>query len=470
MKKSIITAILAACCTGMTADDGVNDITVTNFSAERNGNYIEIQMTVGMTGLKVVSEQCVLLTPRITKGNETLELPAIAVYGRNRYYHYLRNEGEQMVSGEDEITIRSKDKPDSYPYHELIPYREWMDGATITLSRTDLGCCRNILSQQEGPIGAFQEAFFPELVYIRPAASREKRRSLEGSAYIDFPVDQTIIYPDYHRNTAELATIVATIDTVRNDPDARIDTIWLKGWASPESPYSHNTDLAIGRTAALKAYLQKIYDLSGITVLTDYEPENWEGLRRFVEKSNLEHRDEIIGLIDSDMEPDPKEARIKKLYPEEYRFMLQQFYPLLRRTDYRVSYMIRSYSDPAEILRIMREHPQNLGPDEFYVAAGEFEPGTPEFTEVFETAVRMYPNDEIANLNAANAAMRRGDNETAEQYMKKAGNSPEAMYARGAIAIRRQDYAAARRYLQAARDAGLKQAAETLEELEKRGK
>lgn len=34
--------------------------------------------------------------------------------------------------------------------------------------------------------------------------------------------------------------------------------------------------------------------------------------------------------------------------------------------------------------------------------------GSEEYNETFEVAVRMFPDDEVANLNAANAAMARG--------------------------------------------------------------
>lgn len=116
-------------------------------------------------------------------------------------------------------------------------------------------------------------------------------------------------------------------------------------------------------------------------------------------------------MIDSDMEPDAKEAKIKRAYPEEYRFMLQNFYPALRHTDYRIDYNIRTFSTAEEIERIMAEQPQKLSQNEFYLVAEKYEPGTDEFTEVFETAVRMFPNDTVANLNAANAAIRRDDSE-----------------------------------------------------------
>lgn len=150
--------------------------------------------------------------------------------------------------------------------------------------------------------------------------------------------------------------------------------------------------------------------------------------------------------------------------------MLQHFYPALRHTDYRIDYNIRTFSDVEEIKRIMAEQPQKLSQNEFYLVAGKYEPGTDEFTDVFETAVRMFPNDEVANLNAANAAIRRDDFATARRYLDKAGDSAEAVYARGALAVREKDYDTAHRYLETARDMGLEKAAATLKELEERRK
>ena len=198
---------------------------------------------------------------------------------------------------------------------------------------------------------------------------------------------------------------------------------------------------------------------------TEFDPEDWAGLRRYVESSNLEHKAQILADIDSDLVPDAKEWRIKSTYPEEYRFLLENVYPGLRHTDYRISYTLRHYSDVNEIRRVLQERPQNLDLDELYMLAAEYEPGTPEFTEVYETAVRMFPNDPLANLNAGNAAMRRGDNEAAARYLSKAGDSAEAVYARAALEVRKKNYEAAKTLLRKAQSMGVSQAAETLQQL-----
>ncbi|MFR9257143.1 MAG: hypothetical protein ACLVJ6_17515 [Merdibacter sp.] len=178
-----------------------------------------------------------------------------------------------------------------------------MNGATLSLHREDYGCCHTLLAEQDGPLGRHLEEFFPTLVYVSPVAERVKSRSLEGSAYIDFPVNKTVIYPDYRRNTAELGKIQATIDSVRDDRDVTITSVWLKGYASPESPYVHNEKLAVGRTAALKQYICQLYRFNDTIIQTDHEPEDWAGLRRYVEQTNLAHKSEILALT-VDMEPE----------------------------------------------------------------------------------------------------------------------------------------------------------------------
>lgn len=458
-------SIVAAPVSGM--QEIIPGISVSDFKMEHDGRYLTVEMDIDFTGLRVESNRAVLFTPRLVNGTDSLDLPSIGIYGRRRYYYYVRN-GEGCISGDDERVCKASERPDSIDYTKHVEYMDWMDGATLKLHRSDWGCCHEILAQYEGDLGRHSEAFFPELVFVTPDAEMMKSRSLSGSAFIDFPVDKTEIYPDYRRNTVELGKIEATIDSVRTDRDVTITTVWLKGYASPESPYSHNTELAIGRTAALKNHIERLYNFTDNVIQTDYEPEDWDGLRRYVEKSNIDHRSEILALIDSDMDPDAKELKIKRTYPAEYRFLLQNCYPALRHTDYRIDYRIRSYSNVDEIKRILSERPGNLNLNELYIVARSYEPGTAEFTDVFETAVRMFPDDEVANLNAANAAIRRDDFATAERYLMKAGNSAEATYSRGALAIRMKDYKKARQYLEKAKAMGLEQARKTLDEMNER--
>ncbi|MDE5627304.1 MAG: hypothetical protein K2I58_05030, partial [Candidatus Amulumruptor sp.] len=64
----------------------------------------------------------------------------------------------------------------------------------------------------------------------------------------------------------------------------------------------------------------------------------------------------------------------------------------------------------------------------------------------------VYPTSEVANLNAANAAMASGHLSRAAECLARAGSGPEAVYARGILAALEGNYTEAAELLgQAAR-------------------
>ena len=180
----------------------------------------------------------------------------------------------------------------------------------------------------------------------------------------------------------------------------------------------------------------------------------------------MPHRNEILALIDdTTIAPDPKELKIKTTYPDEYKFLLTTVYPGLRHSDYTIEYTIRSFTDMKEIADMMHTTPHKLNLNELMRYAQTVEPGSDEYNEVFETAVRMFPNDEAANLNAANSAMQRGDMVQAERYLSKAGESAEAVYARGVFSALRGDYDAAVGYVERAGAMGLEDASQVIDHI-----
>lgn len=417
---------------------------LTGISMKRNADLMTVGMNFNLGKFALDGNHVAVFAPMIVNGTDTLVLQPVGLYSRTRWFQYLRA-GEKPLGGEGETTIRWSERPETMDYLQSVPYADWMNGSQLYMRRSEYGCCRKLIDEFAVPLMGYKELkYSPVFRYVRPQAETEKMRELVGKAYIDFPVNRTELYPEYRKNPVELAKIIATIDSVRNDKDVTVKRITIKGWASPESPWENNTRLAKGRTATLKQYVQNLYHFPEGFIQTDYYPEDWFGLRDFVEKSGLEHRKEILALIDdTTIEPDPKEARIKSLYPAEYKFLLREVYPGLRHSDYTIEYTIRTFTDVNEIREIMATAPQKLSLDEMFFLAQSYESGSEEYNNVFETAVRMYPTDEVANLNAANAAMIRNDVLTAEKYLSKAGNSVEATYARGVLAALKGDYAEA---------------------------
>lgn len=417
--KILIYALLPLCAAPVLKAQSLMDgqMEVRNLAVSRQKDKLFVSLDLDVSALKVGTNREVVFAPILSKGEHLIELPVVMVAGRNRYYHHLRNKSTVSL---DKL-YRSGER-DVIEYRLVMPYEKWMTNAALNVSNTINGCCGapilNDISLLENVLPEKNVmTFFPEYVYIRPKAE-QKINQIEGSAYIDFPVNRTEVYPEYRRNPQELKKILATIDAVREDSDTRILAISIKGYASPEGSYTNNIRLAKGRTATLKEYVRRQYHFPDSLFTTSYEPEDWEGLRRFVEGSHLTHRDEILRLIDSGMEPDAKDRKIKVNYRDDYAYLLREVYPGLRHSDYVVRYEVRAYTNPEEIKHLLRTQPQKLSLEEMYLVAQDMEPGSEEYNETFEIAVRMFPEDATANLNAANTAMRLGNLPLAEKYLE----------------------------------------------------
>ena len=417
------------------AAQGTNSITVANPAMTRNAELMTVSMDMNLSGLAPNSNRAVVFVPVIVNGEKEQQLPAVGIYGRTRWYQYIRSGGAPL-GGYGELSFRASEQPERLEYIQNIPYEEWMNGAHLELRSRECGCCGTVLaSSGEGVSLGGYSRYEPVFHWVKPVAEQVKEYELTARAYIDYPVDRTEINPAYSNNRKELERITATIDSLRGDRDITVASLTIKGFASPEGDYAHNEFLARSRTEALRSYVtMQLRAFSDVRISTSYEPEDWAGLREYVAGSDLTHKYAILRIIDDPtLDIDARERYIQSRFADDYAFLLNEVYPTLRRAEYSIVYTVRKFSDVATIRRMMVESPHKLSLSELYLLAQTMEPGSDEFNEVFETAVRLFPDDETANLNAANAAMSAGNLRRAERYLQKAGSSSEADYARGVL-------------------------------------
>ncbi len=433
---------------------------VSGVDIRKQRDSVVIRMNLNLSGMEVGRNRSIVVTPLFYAEGEEEWLPAIEVMGRTRYLYYQRN--EESLYADSPYTIIKKDKnaTQQVGYQVSVPYRKWMDRASLVVAE-DTCQCGEVSKGNSILLAQADLVFTPRLAYISPQAETRKARALSGEAYLDFPVNKTVIYPEYRRNTAELAKIRATIDTIRTDKDFSITRISLKGYASPEGRYAANVRLSEGRTDALKDYLMGEYGFEASLFRTNAGAENWAGLRKYVAQSGLADKEAILAIIDSEEEPDAKEQRIRREHAASYRILLQDCYPALRRTDYTVDYVIRGFN-VEEAKEVIKTRPQNLSLQEMFAVAQTYQPGSEEFNHVFDVAVRLYPADPIANLNAANAFLERKEAAQALKFLDKAGDTPQADNARGVAMILLKRYDEAERYLHRAARAGVSEASENL--------
>lgn len=433
---------------------------VTDASVTRYRDSVRIGLVMDLTDVRVESGRSVVIQPRYVgeDGRESAYLPPVEVMGRTRSLYLKRNPEAISMDKVYCRILKQRKEPQQVAYEVTLPYAEWMNRSRLQVVEDRCGCGKI----DQGTLTELLRAdlaFRPRLAYVVPQAEPVKTRELSGRSYLDFRVNRTDIDAEYRKNPVELRRILASIDTVRNDKDFTITSIGLCGYASPEGSYASNRRLAEGRTEALKKYVQSRYGFADTLFATASVPENWEGLRQYVAGSSLADRDGLLALIDSDRDPDVKERALRSSYPEAYATLLAECYPGLRRTDYRIDYTVRSFHVD-EAKAVFRTRPQNLSLDEMFAVAQTYEPGSDDFKQVFDVAVRMYPDSEVANLNAACALLEQGLTEQAQPYLEKAGDSPQAANARGVSLLLQGRYDEALPLLEQALQGGIKQAEE----------
>ncbi len=458
-----MSALLAVPCAvhAQTGDTRLadNSIVVENKKVEKTDHNLVVDLTLNMDSLRLRSNQRLVFTPMVcSKDGQQKLMPQIVVNGRKQDISYKRYAHKDFPD-DAQVVRRKNGTAQSYDYNAVVPYEEWMKNADVVIAE-DLCGCGNVEEQDQTVI---QRLRTPYMAYLRPQAEARKARTEQGRAFIDFPVDKTTLYPDYRNNPRELDKIINTINLVKEDKNVSITGVEIHGYASPEAPYNYNARLAEGRAKTLTDHVKRLVNLSDDIFKVTSTPEDWEGLRQAVASGNLDHKQQILDIIDdTDLDPDAREWKIKSTYPQEYRFMLDTYYPALRHSDYVVSYTVRPFS-VEEAKEILRTKPKQLSLEEMYLVAQTYEPGSDEFNEVFQTAVRLYPQDPTANLNAACAEIERGDYEAASRYLAKAGNSPYAAHARGVIAMKQGNDDEARRQFTIAAQGGVKEAQQNLD-------
>lgn len=417
MRKYILLAAAALFCVAgfaqkpidRTGDVFTKGVTTSNVQLyEQNGN-MNVAMDIDYAAASVQKKEALDIVPVLTDGVHSVELPAIGLYGSNRYYKFLRD-GGKVARGSK--LYNTKKAPSTEHYTARVPYERWMDNCQLLLKQTSRGCCNTTLGQGIETLAAIKKEFrfAPEFVFVQPVAEAVKARSEKGEAHLEYAVGNGKVDPNFKDNLAEIQKITNLVNQLSsNASEYTVKDITLKGYASPDGGYATNEKLAMERTGSLKILVKNALKDGNIPIETSYEAEDWDGVAAFVENSSLDKKAEILDIVRGTLAPDQKEKKLKASYPAQWKALKDECFPALRRATYNVGYEVVPYLDVNQIKNKIKTNPKDLSLNEFFMAANSCETGSPEFISIMEKALEQYPYNEIAKVNAANAAMSAGN-------------------------------------------------------------
>jgi len=267
-------------------------------------------------------------------------------------------------------------------------------------------------------------------------------------------------------------------------PNKTIKEAKISAYASPDGPIDLNTKLSGKRETSAQKYFKKAMKDNKITeaeaenflsMMTT--PEDWEGFKTAVEKSNIQDKDLILRVLSMYSDPVVREKEIKNI-SQAYSEIAKDVLPQLRRSVMSVNVEVVG-KDDQELLNTAMTSPSSLNLEEIlhagalatdakqkatiYKAATEQFPtcfraknnlgdayvqlgNYPEARKAFEASKAINDNPTVkANLGAV--ALKEGDLKTAEELLTASMSAGDAVsYNLGIIKIQQADYAAAANY------------------------
>ncbi len=467
---SLIAALIGAATTGAVQAAPIPAMGLRFVAAEASDSSISVRSARVLPHERSMIVSMCIRVDRDLKGTESIELrpvltdstghsavlPSIFINGRTQHIAFQR---DRRNAKRDLVTLRRRNGMEqTIDYLREVAYQPWMRKATLVLEEVACGCGIPIAYDSHA-VATLRSDDTPRLAFRIPEVEEVKTRQESGRAFLAFQLGKSEILDNFRSNATELAKIMQAIDLVRNDSNVTVSHIAIHGYASPDGSLALNEKLSAERTQALKSWVMSKYQFDEALFTTAHTAEDWEGLVNFLRNNNtLEGREEILNIIATVGDLDKREARIREEFPSQYRFMLDNWYPFLRHSDYTVGYIVRPFT-VEEAKRELRLHPQNLSIDEMFRIAQTYKEGSKEYNEVFLIAVKQNPDHPVANLNAACIALRAGDKTAAAGYLEKAMPCAERDLATGVLRMMEGHVEEAERLFEAADKAGLREEA-----------
>ena len=235
-----------------------------------------------------------------------------------------------------------------------------------------------------------------------------------------------------------------------------LDEIKVSAYASPDGGVMLNDGLAVVReinTAKQMRKELKNAKLDGY-VDSEYTAEDWEGFKELISQSNLPDKELILRLLSMYTDPEEREQQIKNI-SSVYSELADEILPKLRRARVTLNYQIIGRSDE-QIKAQYAADPAELSLEEILYSSILTEDEA-EQAEIFNTAIKLYPNDYRAYNNLGVMAYNKGDYNSAASYFAKAESvakaAPEVMVNLGYLELLEGNVAEAEGYMAKGADA-----------------
>ena len=331
---------------------------------ERNGR-VTLDFIVTLPKLLLGKSRSVVITPILHKPDEAVPLEDLVIRGgrfsllqERDYWQYEKYrwvyapdsvEAERMFNRLVKFPYPEDARLDSvverrgmmeYYYSQEVPTDEISKRLTVTLQGKVVGIDDSAYTLPSSDTLSYVVSSMLSFVDTMPRYRIriiDKYVTVTDRSYIQFMVGRTDVKEDLGENRAQLDKIETLMRRILEQQEFYVDTITLTAASSPDGRTALNDAIAEGRARALKRYLACRFGRQIDTLLTlRWVGEDWNTLIELIRgRTEVKHRDEILALIAAEKNPDRREAKLRRHYPEDFAWIKANLYPYLRAVNFR---------------------------------------------------------------------------------------------------------------------------------------
>lgn len=263
------------------------------------------------------NQMCVI-TPMFVNGSFQEEFPPVILEGRKFALLARERRDFDHITGPNYVERIIYDGKGAVMHYQVsAPYSPEFKGATLVLNYRIYDICGRQIAEQSTCLAHGVTNFsdfiqkdpvvyyFPNTVY-RTYVNDFSNRSVfrQGKTVIDFAVFRPNGYDD----------LVAEVQRINDDADARILAVNVQTAASPEGPLRLNKKLAEKRSEVITKQLNKDLNINKDLVTREWIDENWDAFLEELPDSGLDNISEIRRIIAQYEDYDQRETELKKLH------------------------------------------------------------------------------------------------------------------------------------------------------------
>ncbi|MFA5327349.1 MAG: tetratricopeptide repeat protein [Prolixibacteraceae bacterium] len=358
--------------------------------------------------------------------------PVLKYDGGEKAFEPVTLQGEKVDANNKVITLANGG---SFAYKDAVPYQEAMRMSDLELRITASKGAKSVdfapISLAKGVIAT------PTLVvnYPTPIIGVQREKNTTGKYDPNIDEFQRIVPDEYTAdikyliNKADIRKEELTKDEIAKlkeynieaskDPNKKLKSMEISSYASPDGTLDFNTKLAEKRQDASSKFLTKELKKDEVEAefKTKFTPEDWDGFKELMGKSNIQDKELILRVLSMYTDPEVREREIKNL-SGAFTSVASEILPQLRRSKFTTSIDLIGKSDE-EIASLADSDPSKLNPAELLYAATLTKDLNKKLA-IYNSASKIYSSDWRGFNNAGMVLVKQGKYDDAKGMFEKA--------------------------------------------------